>query len=489
MVVGLRDRGVPLERTVILGAARTPFGRFGGALSPLGAAELGGAAIRDAIDRSGIEDGDLQHSIFGIVVQAGVGQIPSRQANFHAGLTFSLTTETLNQVCASGLRSATLAETLIRAGDYDVIVAGGMESMSNVPYLLPKARWGARMGDMPALDAMMHDGLLDAFEHVNMIRRGYRRRAATRRDRRRQSPWQKGTGRLRRGRRADPARHHPGEAGISRAYRRRWHRDRGQRPWRHRRRRRPGAHRRELRRKARPQTARFNSGSRQSSRGTAQPAHCSRKRGQTRARKSQMERGRPGPGRDKRGFRWRHDPLHEDTRRRPRHRQRQRRRPGARPPRRRIRRAHPDDAPLRAAAQGRRKRSRGHLLRRRPGRRRAGGSMSEEENNADNPGVIAPPPLIYASALAAGLLANRRYHIPILPRGVARTLGWPLVACGLAVGFLGAREMRMGETNMDPYKPATAVVTGGPFRFTRNPLYLSMTLIYGGISALANALL
>src|ERR687892_476876 len=154
MVVGLRDRGVPLERTVILGAARTPFGRFGGALSPLGAPELGGAAIREAIARSGIDDGDLQHSIFGIVVQAGVGQIPSRQANFHAGLTFSLTTETLNQVCASGLRSATLAETLIRAGDYDVIVAGGMESMSNAPYLLPKARWGARMGDMPALDPM-----------------------------------------------------------------------------------------------------------------------------------------------------------------------------------------------------------------------------------------------------------------------------------------------------------------------------------------------
>ena len=161
-----------MERTVILGAARTPFGRFGGALSPLSAPELGGAAIRDAIDRSGIEDGDLQHSIFGIVVQAGVGQIPSRQANFHAGFSFSLTTETLNQVCASGLRSATLAESLIRAGDYDVILAGGMESMSNVPYVLPKARWGARMGDMPALDAMMHDGLLDAFEHVNMIRFG-----------------------------------------------------------------------------------------------------------------------------------------------------------------------------------------------------------------------------------------------------------------------------------------------------------------------------
>ena len=161
-----------MERAVILGAARTPFGRFGGALAPLSAPELGGAAIREAIDRSGVEDAELQHSVLGIVVQAGVGQIPSRQANFRAGLPFSLTTETLNQVCASGLRSATLSETMIRAGDYEVVLAGGMESMSNAPYLLPKARWGARMGDAPMLDAMMHDGLLDAFEHVNMIRFG-----------------------------------------------------------------------------------------------------------------------------------------------------------------------------------------------------------------------------------------------------------------------------------------------------------------------------
>src|SRR5215210_1776656 len=172
MGVGLEDGGIELERTVVLGAARTPFGKFGGVLSPLSAPELGGAAIREAIDRSGVEDGEIGHSIFGVVVQAGIGQIPSRQANFHAGLPFSLTTETLNQVCASGLRSATLAETLIRAGDYEVILAGGMESMSNAPYILPQARWGARMGDTPTIDAMMHDGLLDAFEHVNMIRFG-----------------------------------------------------------------------------------------------------------------------------------------------------------------------------------------------------------------------------------------------------------------------------------------------------------------------------
>src|SRR5919199_3102916 len=159
MIVGFPDRGVALERTVILGAARTPFGRFGGALSPLGAPELGGAAIREAIDRSGVEDAEIQHSIFGIVVQAGVGQIPSRQANFHAGLLFSLTTETINQVCASGLRSVTLGETMIRAGDYEVVLTGGMESMSNAPYLLQEARWGIRMGNGEVVDAMIHDGL------------------------------------------------------------------------------------------------------------------------------------------------------------------------------------------------------------------------------------------------------------------------------------------------------------------------------------------
>jgi protein-S-isoprenylcysteine O-methyltransferase Ste14 len=111
-----------------------------------------------------------------------------------------------------------------------------------------------------------------------------------------------------------------------------------------------------------------------------------------------------------------------------------------------------------------------------------------ENNNADNPGVIAPPPLIYAGALLAGLLANRRFHAPLLPRRLARMLGWPLIAGGLAVGLLGERELRRAETTSNPYKPATAIVTDGPYRFTRNPLYLSMTLLYGGVSALANAL-
>lgn len=158
-----------MERAVILGAARTPFGKFGGALAPLSAPELGGIAIREAIDRSGVEDGEIEHSIFGIVLQAGVGQIPSRQANHRAGLPFSLTTETLNQVCASGLRSVTLAETLIRAGDYGVVLAGGMESMTGAPYLVPKARWGVRMGDAEMVDAMIHDGLYDSFERAQMV--------------------------------------------------------------------------------------------------------------------------------------------------------------------------------------------------------------------------------------------------------------------------------------------------------------------------------
>jgi protein-S-isoprenylcysteine O-methyltransferase Ste14 len=114
--------------------------------------------------------------------------------------------------------------------------------------------------------------------------------------------------------------------------------------------------------------------------------------------------------------------------------------------------------------------------------------MSDAPGNADNPGVIAPPPLIYAGALAIGLLANRRYRLAFLPRGLSRVLGWPLIFGGLVIGTLGFREMKRAGTNVDPREPTTAIVTGGPYRFTRNPLYLSLTLIYGGITTLANAL-
>ena len=116
--------------------------------------------------------------------------------------------------------------------------------------------------------------------------------------------------------------------------------------------------------------------------------------------------------------------------------------------------------------------------------------MSDDARGApDNPGVVAPPPLIYAGALALGLVANRLYPMAFLPRAVSRVLGLPLIFGGLAIGLLGFREMRRAETNVDPYKPATAIVTEGPYRFTRNPLYVGMTLVYTGMTALSNALL
>jgi protein-S-isoprenylcysteine O-methyltransferase Ste14 len=115
--------------------------------------------------------------------------------------------------------------------------------------------------------------------------------------------------------------------------------------------------------------------------------------------------------------------------------------------------------------------------------------MGEDgRGNADNPRVIAPPPFIYAGALTAGLLANRRLRLSFLPRRLARTLGPVVILVGFIVGLLGVREMRRAGTNVDPYEPATAVVTGGPYRFTRNPMYVGFTLMYVGISAWANAL-
>ena len=107
---------------------------------------------------------------------------------------------------------------------------------------------------------------------------------------------------------------------------------------------------------------------------------------------------------------------------------------------------------------------------------------------ADNPGVIAPPPLIFAGALGAGLLVNRLRPTPFLPRTFSRVLGWPLVVAGLLLGLWGFREMRRAGTNVDPREPTTAIVEAGPYRFTRNPLYVGMTLVYSGISARANAL-
>lgn len=157
-----------MERSVIIDGARTPFGKLGGALRKFRAAELGGFAIKAALERSQIDGNYVDEVIFGSVLQGGQGQIPSRQAARHAGLPWEVATETINKVCASGMRSVTLADQIIRAGDAEVIVAGGMESMSNAPYFLPNARWGLRMGDTELKDLMIHDGLTCSFQSVHM---------------------------------------------------------------------------------------------------------------------------------------------------------------------------------------------------------------------------------------------------------------------------------------------------------------------------------
>ncbi|WP_017756639.1 acetyl-CoA C-acetyltransferase [Calidifontibacillus oryziterrae] len=157
-----------MTKTVIVGGARTPFGKFGGALSSLTASQLGGITIKEALKRANVDGTEVGELIMGSVLQGGQGQIPSRQAAREAGLPWEVQTETINKVCASGLRSVTLADQIIRLGDQEVVVAGGMESMSNAPYFMPKARWGARMGDAKLVDLMVHDGLTCTFKGVHM---------------------------------------------------------------------------------------------------------------------------------------------------------------------------------------------------------------------------------------------------------------------------------------------------------------------------------
>ena len=157
-----------MAKTVILGAARTPFGKLGGGLSSLDATDLGGTAISAALERAEVAPDQVEHVVFGQVLQAGQGQIPSRQAQIKAGIPKEVSSETVNKVCASGLRSAGMIDQSIRAGDLDIAVAGGMESMSNAPYLLKDARFGFRMGDGKALDAMIHDGLTNPFSGKHM---------------------------------------------------------------------------------------------------------------------------------------------------------------------------------------------------------------------------------------------------------------------------------------------------------------------------------
>ncbi|MDQ0428288.1 acetyl-CoA C-acetyltransferase [Planomicrobium stackebrandtii] len=160
-----------MAKTVIIDGARTAFGKFGGSLSTLTASELGAEAIKAAMSRAAIQPEDVQEVIMGNVLQAGQGQIPSRQAASKAGIPYSVKSETINKVCASGMRSVTLADQIIRLGDEEVIVAGGMESMSNAPYYMPKARWGLRMGDAQVVDGMVHDGLSCSF-HPDKVHMG-----------------------------------------------------------------------------------------------------------------------------------------------------------------------------------------------------------------------------------------------------------------------------------------------------------------------------
>jgi acetyl-CoA C-acetyltransferase len=157
-----------MRKTVILGAARTPFGKLGGGLSSLDATDLGGKAIEAALERAEVAPDQVEHVVFGQVLQAGQGQIPSRQAQIKGGIPKEVSSETVNKVCASGLRSAGMVDQAVRAGDLDVAVAGGMESMSQAPYLLKDARFGFRMGDAKALDEMVLDGLTSAFSGKHM---------------------------------------------------------------------------------------------------------------------------------------------------------------------------------------------------------------------------------------------------------------------------------------------------------------------------------
>ena len=157
-----------MPKTVILSAARTPIGKLGGGLASLDATELGGTAIKAALERAEVAPDQVQHVVMGQVLQAGQGQIPSRQAQIKAGIPKEVSSETINKVCASGIRAAGLLDTAIRAGDLEVGVGGGMESMSNAPYLLKQARFGYRMGDGKAIDAMIHDGLTNPFSGKHM---------------------------------------------------------------------------------------------------------------------------------------------------------------------------------------------------------------------------------------------------------------------------------------------------------------------------------
>ncbi|MBI4172869.1 MAG: acetyl-CoA C-acetyltransferase [Actinobacteria bacterium] len=158
-----------MSRSVIVGTARTPFGKLGGGLAQHSGTELGAIAIRAALERSGLEPAEVEYVIMGQVLQAGAGQAPARQAAIGAGLPTEVPADTVNKVCASSIRALEIADAMIRAGEHRLVVTGGMESMSNAPYLLRKARFGYRLGDGELVDAMIFDGLRSTFDGLHMV--------------------------------------------------------------------------------------------------------------------------------------------------------------------------------------------------------------------------------------------------------------------------------------------------------------------------------
>ncbi|WP_028125844.1 acetyl-CoA C-acetyltransferase [Eremococcus coleocola] len=161
-----------MTHSVILSGVRTPFGRFGGMLKDIKAVDLGAEVIKAAVEKAGVDKENIEYVVFGQVLQAGVGQIPSRQASIKAGLDWSVGSETINKVCASSFRAVTLADQMIRCGDKDLIVGGGMESMSNTPFASKDMRWGHRMFNSEFIDLMVYDGLWDAFYNQHMAVNG-----------------------------------------------------------------------------------------------------------------------------------------------------------------------------------------------------------------------------------------------------------------------------------------------------------------------------
>jgi acetyl-CoA C-acetyltransferase len=158
-----------VARSVIVSAVRTPFGKLGGALAKHEATELGSIVIQAGLERAGLDPGEVEYAIMGQVLQAGAGQAPARQAAIGAGLPKEIGADTINKVCASSIRAVEIADQMIRAGDHDVIVTGGMESMSNAPYLLKRARFGYRLGHGEVLDSMVFDGLTSTFDELHMV--------------------------------------------------------------------------------------------------------------------------------------------------------------------------------------------------------------------------------------------------------------------------------------------------------------------------------